>query len=130
MNTPYHLGLALLRVGTSALMLTHGYGKFMKLFSGEEIQFMNFLGLGPTISLGLTALGEFIIPIIIIVGFKTRLRAIFPAITMFVAAFVAHAGDPLSQKEMSLLYLIMFTSIALLGGGKFSLDGVLQKTNN
>jgi putative oxidoreductase len=30
-----HFGLLLLRIGFSAAMLTHGYGKFMKVLAGD-----------------------------------------------------------------------------------------------
>ncbi|UNY98174.1 DoxX family protein [Zhouia spongiae] len=118
-----NIGLTVLRVGISLLMMTHGYGKLQMLLSGEEIQFMSFMGLSPTISLILTIIGELIAPIFIIIGFKTRLASLFPVVTMAVAAFMVHGNDPLAKQEMSLLYLIAFIAIGLLGAGKFSLDG-------
>lgn len=118
-----NIGLMVLRVGISLLMMTHGYGKLQMLLSGEEIQFMSFMGLSPTISLILTIIGELIAPIFIIIGFKTRLASLFPVVTMAVAAFMVHGNDPLAKQEMSLLYLIAFIAIGLLGAGKFSLDG-------
>jgi putative oxidoreductase len=121
------LGLAILRIGMSALMLTHGYGKFIMLIGDGEIKFPSLLGLGSTISLTLAVIGEFIAPILILIGFKTRLAAIPAAITMGVAAFIFHAGDPLAKKEHALLYFIGFLAIALLGAGKLSLDGMMKK---
>ena len=44
------------------------------------------------------------------------------------AAFVAHATDPLAVKEVSLLYLSIFSFFFIVGGGKFSLDGFIFKT--
>jgi putative oxidoreductase len=46
---------------------------------------------------------------------------------MSVAAFVAHAADPLQVKELSLLYLAVFASIFVTGAGKYSLDALLFK---
>ena len=43
------------------------------------------------------------------------------AITMAVAAFGAHAGDPISDKEHALLFLVPFAVLALMGGGRYSL---------
>ena len=59
----------------------------------------------------LTAFAEFIVPIFIIIGWKTRFFCIFPIITMFVAFMFKHDGDPFSKKEKSLLYLILFISL-------------------
>ncbi|ETN95579.1 putative oxidoreductase [Zhouia amylolytica] len=118
-----NIGLTVLRVGVSLLMMTHGYGKLERLLSGEEIQFMSFLGLSPTISLILTIIGEFVAPIFIIIGYKTKWASIPPIIAMAVAALIVHGDDPLAKKEMALLYLIAFITIGLLGPGKFSIDG-------
>ena len=119
------LGLLLLRVSFAGAMLTHGWPKLQKLIAGGEIEFFDFLGLGNAATLVLTVLGEFVIPVILIVGFKTRIAALPAAFTMAVAFFYVHAADPFGDKEMAFLYFIAFTAIALLGGGKFSVDGVL-----
>lgn len=114
------IGLAILRIGISAMMLVHGYGKLQMLINGEE--FGNPIGIGATPSLFLTVIGEFVCPILIIIGLKTRLAAIPAAITMAVAAFIVHGADPFQKKELALLYLVVFIVIALTGPGKFSID--------
>lgn len=120
-NILIHLGLALLRIVPSAFMLTHGLPKFQKLISGNT-EFANPLGIGQAPSLFLTVIGEFICPILLIIGFKTRWAAIPSAITMFVAAFVVHGSDPFGKKELALLYFIIFLVVFLLGPGKYSID--------
>lgn len=116
-----HIGLAFLRIVASGLMMTHGFPKFQKLLSGN-FEFANPLGIGEAPSLFLAVIGEFIAPILIIVGYKTRFAAIPVIITMLVAAFIVHAADPFGKKEFALLYAVMFTAILLLGPGKYSLD--------
>jgi putative oxidoreductase len=120
-KTNKDLGLLILRVGASALMLTHGYGKFLKLFT-DPTDFGDPIGLGPTVSLILAVIGEFIAPLFIIVGYKTKLASIPALITMLVAAFVVHASDPIGRKEKALLYAICFLAIAFTGAGKYSID--------
>jgi len=119
-------GLLLLRLSFSAMLLTHGYGKFLRLFE-PDIKFMDFLGLGATVSLFLAVLGEFIAPILIMIGYKTRLVTLFPIVTMAVAAFIAHADDPFAKKEKALLFLFGFIAIALCGSGKYALDQRFKK---
>lgn len=126
-NKLSNYGYTLFRVGIPALMLLHGTHKLEKLMAGGEIKFINFLGLGTETSLALAVLGEFFAPIFLIVGFKTRWASIPAIITMFVAAFVAHAGEPLGEREHSLLYMIAFIAIAMIGSGSHSLDAWLQK---
>jgi len=115
------LALLLLRVGFSGMMLTHGIPKLAKL-GDSPIAFPDPIGVGSTASLILTLLGEVVAPILILIGFKTKLAAIPAAITMLVAAFVVHLSDPMATKEKALLYLIGFVVIFLAGPGKFSID--------
>ncbi len=116
-----NIGLAFLRIGASGLMLTHGIPKFQNLISGN-LEFGDPLGIGSTPSLFLAIIGEFICPLLVIIGFKTRWSAMPTVITMAVAAFIVHGGDPFKDKEKALLYLILFIAIILLGPGKYSID--------
>ena len=120
-NVLIHLGLAILRILPSAFMLTHGYPKLIKLINGNT-EFANPFGIGEAPTLFLTVVGEFVCPLLIIIGFKTRWAAIPSAITMLVAAFVIHSEDPFATKEKALLYLVFFLVIFLLGPGKYSVD--------
>lgn len=102
-------------------MLTHGIPKLLNLFSGN-FEFPDPIGIGATASLILAVFGEVVFPILIIIGYKTRLAAIPVIITMLIAAFVYHANDPFGIQEKSLMYLAAFLSIAILGAGKYSID--------
>ena len=113
-------GLLLMRVGFSVGMMTHGYGKFLKVIQGN-FEFGDPIGIGPTFSLILAAIGEFIAPILIILGWKTRLATIFPTLTMLVAFAISHDGDPFSRKEKAFVYLIAFLTLYFTGPGKYSL---------
>jgi putative oxidoreductase len=117
----HDLGLLILRIGLSSLMITHGLGKIQRFFA-DEIKFVNLFGIGKEISLLLAVLGEFIAPILIIIGYKTRFFTIFPSVTMFVAAFIIHNEDAFAKKEKALLFLIGFLSILFLGPGRISID--------
>ena len=120
-NLQTQIGLALLRIAPSIMLITHGLPKFQKLISGN-FEFGDPIGIGATPSLFLAVIGEFICPILIIVGFKTRWMAVPPAITMVVAGFIVHSADPFGTKEKAFLFLVFFIAIILLGPGKFSID--------
>lgn len=120
-TTNYNLGTFLLRIGFGGMMLTHGVPKLLKMLSGD-FSFGDPIGIGATASVILAVICEVLFPILVIIGFKTRLATIPVIITMAVAAFVVHSADPFGRKEMALLYLIGFTAIALLGAGKYSVD--------
>lgn len=114
--------LAILRIGFSGMLLTHGVPKLNMLLDNPSA-FPDVAGIGGTGSLLIAILGEVIAPLFIIVGFKTRIAAIFPMIIMAVAAFVVHANDDFATKEKALLFLCGFVVIALAGAGKYSVDG-------
>ena len=118
-NAP--LGLLILRVGLSAMMLTHGIPKLMNALEGN-MDFPDPIGLGATVSLILTIIAEVLCPVLIIIGFKTRLATIPVIITMLVALFAVHWADPIGVKEKAVLYLVGYLAIALLGPGKLSVD--------
>lgn len=134
------IGLLILRLGLGGYMLTHGWGKFQRVISGN-LQFGDPLGIGPEASLILAAGAEFGCAILVILGLFTRFAAIPLVFTMGVAAFIAHGGDPWTMsggrevfqetgeswasKEPALMYLLAFLPLVFTGAGKFSLDGMI-----
>lgn len=121
MTATHHLGLLVLRVSTSGLMLTHGIPKLLEVLQGD-FSFGDPIGLGATVTKLLAIIGEVVAPLMIIIGYRTRLAALPALITMFVAAFVVHANDPFGSKEKALLYGFAFLVIALVGAGRYSVD--------
>lgn len=124
-----HIGLLLLRVVFSAAMLTHGIPKLEKLISGKAVEFVNLFGLGETATLVLAVLGEVLFPILVMIGLRTRLAAVPVAITMGIAVFHIHWGDPFRDQEMALLYFVAFLTLIFTGGGNYALDSILGKKN-
>ncbi len=117
-----HLALAILRIGFSGLLLTHGIPKIQELFATDTISFPDPIGLGATISLILVLIAEVVGPLFVIIGYKTKLATIPTIIMMTVAVCVVHLSDPIGTKEKALLYLIGFIVIYLAGSGKYSID--------
>ena len=116
----------ILRVGLGVLMIPHGYGKYTR-FDNLGDRFMDFIGLGSTVSLSLAIFAELICSALLILGLGTRAILIPLIITMITAAFIAHGADPLGDKEPSLMYLIGYVSIFIMGAGKYSLDAMVFK---
>jgi putative oxidoreductase len=119
--------ILLLRITVAIFMITHAIPKMNKLLAGGEIQFPDPLGMGPAISLVLAVFAELFCSILIGFGFLTRLAAFPLIITMAVAAFIVHAGDPFKQKELSLMYLILYIVLFIIGSGKYSVDYFISK---
>lgn len=120
------LSLLLIRIIAGGFMLTHGYPKMIKLLDGN-FQFADPLGLGVELSLILAVFAEIVCAFFILLGILPRLSAIPLIVTMLVAAFIAHAGDPFKSKEASLMYLLLYVIVLILGAGKYSIQGLLGK---
>ena len=117
-----NIGLLLLRiVFCGAMIYGHGLGKLNKLIAGN-FKFSDPIGIGEAPTLFLAVFSEFIAPIFILIGFKTKFFSFFPAATMFVAAFVVHLGDPFSRIEKAILFLAVFVFFMISGPGKYSID--------
>lgn len=120
MNTD--LGKFILRFGFSFMLIAlHGVPKVQNLLS-DEPQFANVFGMGVLLSLIVATIFETIFPLLIILGYKTRLAALPIIITMLVAIFDYHGNDSFAMREKPILFLIGFVSIALIGAGKYSID--------
>ncbi|MRH99587.1 DoxX family membrane protein [Kriegella sp. EG-1] len=115
------IGLGILRIGSSVLMLTHGIPKLSKLLSGD-FEFGDPIGIGVPASLFLAVIAEFLCPVFVLIGYKTRLATIPIIITMLVAIFFVHLSDPFGVMEKAILYLLLFTVILIMGAGKYSID--------
>ncbi|GGF34158.1 hypothetical protein GCM10011339_22980 [Echinicola rosea] len=98
-------------------------------FSEYLTKFADPIGVGPAVSLQLTIFAEFFCSILLALGFMTRWALIPLMITMIVAVFIAHGGDPFGHKEVGLLYLTIFISLFLSGPGNISMDAQILKKN-
>lgn len=126
-TTKLSMALLLLRVVAGTFMLTHGTGKFLKLFSGDPVMFADPFGLGATASLALVVFSEVFCSIFLILGIATRMAAVPLMITMLVAAFIAHAADGFGKQELPLLYAAIYMVLAMCGAGIFSLDKLIYE---
>jgi putative oxidoreductase len=115
------IAIFLVRIGIAVLMLTHGISK-TELFNETPVQFMDFIGLGAEISLALAIFAEVGCSILILLGLGTRIAVIPLIVTMLVAVFIVHSGDPFANQEMGLHYLLVYIMLLITGSGRYSLD--------
>lgn len=120
------LGLLIFRlfVGLS-MAFAHGLGKFPP--ADGFIAKVGQMGFPlPSVFAWSASLAEFLGGLLIAAGLYTRASSLFLGFTMLVAAFGAHAMDPFSKKELSLLYFVACLLLLLQGAGRFSLDRKLR----
>lgn len=122
----FNIAMLVLRVSAGVLLMAHGYSKLVR-FSEIKHTFMNFMGMGSTVSLALVVFAEFFCSIFIIVGLFTRLVSIPIIFGLSVALFKAQNGDIFGKGESLALFLAAYITIILLGPGKASVDGLINK---
>jgi len=124
------LALLIFRITLGGLMLLlHGIPKIDRM-SQAPVKFMDFMGLGPEVSLGLVLFAEVLCSVLIITGTATRLALIPLIITMLVAIFQANAGKPLKDIELPVIYLAGFIALFISGSGKYSVDSLISKNSS
>jgi len=120
----------LLRVTLASVFIQTGWGKLNDL---EQVTgYFTRLGIpAPALNAAVAASTEFFGGILLLVGLGTRLVSLPMAFTMVVAILTAKREnlDGLTTlfgfEEWS--YLVMFLTVALIGPGGFSLDGLLAR---
>jgi putative oxidoreductase len=122
----FNFAMLVLRLGLGVLMLNHGYGKLMH-FGHMKGNFINFMGLGSTLSLSLDIFAEFFCSIFLILGLFTRFAVIPIMIAMSVALFKVHHGMLFDAGERAAIYLACSITILLCGPGRVSVDGMIGK---
>lgn len=125
-----------LRLPVAIIFMAHGAQKLFGWFGGYGLegtgQWMASIGLEPGYLMALGAgSAEFLGGLALLIGLLTRPAAVALAFTMIVAIFTVHIGNGLFMSnngyEFGLALLAASVSLALSGGGRFSLD---QSLNN
>lgn len=121
------LGRLLLRVTVAGLMLFHGVHKLRHGIDGIHGMVQRH-GLPGFVAYGVY-LGEFLAPLLVLVGLFTRPAALVLAGTMPFAVWLVHTSDLFALNarsgayalELQALYFLGAVCVALLGGGRYSL---------
>lgn len=125
------LGLLIIRVGLGIAMSIHG---FPKMFDPDKWEFigggMSVVGIHffPVFWGFMAAVAEFFGGILLVLGAGTRIVSIMLAFTMLIAMlFHISKGDDFKVYSHSMELLFVFMGLIFLGGGRYSLDGLLSK---
>ena len=126
------VGLTILRLGIG-LMMAFGHGLAKVPPAAGFVEAVAGLGFPlPAVFAWAAGLSELVGGLLIAAGLFTRPASLFLAVTMAVAAFMRHGGDPLfsregPSKEMAVLYLVAAAAFMLAGSGRFGIDALLRR---
>jgi len=127
-NKPYDLGLTIVRIFLGITIIPYG----LEMFQAEAMSgytswltdksvplpgFMAYVG----------KVAELVGGLCLLFGLFTRLSAVFLMITMAVITFVMSGG---STTDYTFMLLVLFAVYLFAGGGKYSLDALINKRMN
>ena len=126
-NNSDDLGKLVLRICCGGILLFHGIHKVFVEIDHVKVIVQN-AGLPAFFAYG-NIIGEFIAPIMVLIGFKTRIAALLIAFNMLLSILLAHADIIFAVNdyggwmiETNMLYLLSSVALFFSGAGKYSLS--------
>lgn len=122
-----HTAKLLLRLTCGGMLFLHGWHKvFVEIESVKQM--VQNAGLPAFFAYG-SVLGEFVAPVFMIVGWKTRIAALVIAFNMLASVLIAHSDIIFTVNdygawsvELNIFYMMTALCIALLGAGSYSIS--------
>jgi len=126
-RTNADLGRLLLRIILGGAILLHGVAKLQGGIDGI-VQGVTALGLPGFVAYGVY-IGEVVAPLLLILGWYSRIGAALIAVNMVFAILIAHRPDLFKLAasggwalELQGMYLVTAIALALMGPGRFSIN--------
>lgn len=117
--------ILILRIFFGVLFFMHGLDKIMN-FNELSLNYPNVMGLGSYTTLMVTIFCEFCCSLFLIAGLITRIVTIPMIVAMGVAFFDIHDAM-MPEGELSLIYMVTFLVIFIIGPGRYSVDYLLDR---
>lgn len=126
MSNSNNLGLLIARLSLGGMLLLHGYHKLIGGIGGISTLLENN-GLPGFLAYGVL-IGEVLAPLLLIIGYQTRLAAWLIVVNMGFAIALVHRSELLQLNahggwaiELQAFYLLTALIVALTGPGRFAL---------
>lgn len=113
-----------LRLFVGALLFTQAITKSQQ-FPWLEEQYPTILGLDASSVVSLVGIIEAIAGAMLTIGLLTRPVSLLMAVVMFGAAFLFFPSQSFDQAELKVVYIGLYVTLAISGGGKYSLDNII-----
>ncbi|HYG17359.1 MAG TPA: DoxX family protein [Ohtaekwangia sp.] len=122
------LAKLILRIACGGILVFHGVFKVFTDIQHVKDMVSN-AGLPSAVAYG-SIIGEFIAPLFLIAGFKTRIAALIIAFNMLMTVLVAHRNLVFRINdfggwmiETNMLFMFMALAIVFAGAGRYSVSG-------
>jgi putative oxidoreductase len=106
---------------SSSLLVVHGMAKLEEARSGAG-QFPDPFGVGHTFTFYFACFATLLCPVLIMVGWFTRIATSVALTVTLTGLLLVHAHDPLQVKDTPYIYSVALLTIFLLGPGRYSID--------
>ena len=117
----------LLRLTCGGILLFHGWHKVFVEIDHVKVMVKN-AGMPEVFAYG-NLIGEFVAPIMVLVGFKTRIAALIIAFNMLMSVLIGHRDIMFSVNdfggwmiETNMLYMMTAVVLFFAGAGKYSVS--------
>ena len=121
------LAKLLLRLTCGGILLFHGWHKVFVEMDHVKVMVKN-AGLPEVFAYG-NIVGEFVAPIMVLIGFKTRIAALIIAFNMLMSVLIGHRDIMFSVNdfggwmiETNMLYMMTAVVLIFTGAGKYSVS--------
>ncbi len=120
------LGLLYTRLAGAALLLwVHGLPKLLH-WQHELAHIEDPLHLGGGVTLACALFAEVVCPLLVAIGLFTRLASLPVLFLLLVSMVLVHPDWTIEQGQFGWLLIIVFGTLALGGGGRYSVDARLR----
>ena len=121
------LAKLIVRVTCAGLLIMHGSNSLIHGIQHIKDMVRN-AGLPEFISYG-NLIGEFVAPLFMIIGYKTRIAALLVALNMFLSVLIAHTDIMFMRNdfggwmiELNIFYMMTALAVFFAGAGKYSVS--------
>ena len=121
-----HVVMLVGRLLIASLFIQHGYMKLTN-YAGTVKYFANWGFPMPEVFAWLASFAEFGGGLLLALGLLTRPAALLVVGQFVVIVFLAHAGDPYSEREDGVLFGLIALFFVCAGAGRYSVDALLRR---
>jgi len=127
LNKYHDLAPLLLRIGVGLIFIVAGWGKLTGIEGTQD--FFGNIGI-PMAGLmaWVVALVEFVGGLMVLFGAWARIPNLLLAVIMVVALLTTKMGEGFGAARLDLMLLFATLALAILGSGKYSVDGMTGKS--